>query len=181
MPKLSIIITSVKQKESPTESRFTALPFAPTYSLISFHSFAALRFQQHAALCWPVSEGWVMALLPVGLCLLCFSWVALERMKEMAFSEWEWLTLSGNTQWDTSQYSLCLHRTRVCGLQAECYQKCGAASKVQAVKGSNGLRVQFFSPRTIFRRWSITSPFTDRDYGLFTSMQKEEFRMENIC
>lgn len=64
-----------------------------------------------SSVCWLMSEWWVMALLPICLRLLCFSWAALERMKEMAFSEWEWLILSGNTQWDTLQYSVCLHIT----------------------------------------------------------------------
>lgn len=64
-----------------------------------------------SSLCWLMSNGWVMALLPICLRLLCFSWVALERMMEMAFSKWEWLILTSNTQWVASQYSLRSHKT----------------------------------------------------------------------
>lgn len=88
-----------------------------------------------SSVCWLMSEWWVMALLPICLRLLCFSWAVLERMREMAFSEWEWLILSGNTQWNTLQYSLCLQITGSVAFKLVCYQKYNSATKVEKVMG----------------------------------------------
>lgn len=120
-----------------------------------------------------MSEGWVMALLPICLRLLCFSWAVLERMKEMAFfflRVGEWLILSGatHTMRHFTIFLMCAHNC-VRGLQNECYQERSTAAKGWSGYGLKK-KICDFSCSVVeaIRRWTINSTFIERDNGLFT-------------
>ena len=128
-------------------SRHT-LPLSPIHSHISFHPlFSSVFPAARSSLCWLMSEWWVTALLPYSPAPAVF----FMRGKEMAFSEWEWLIVSGNSQWDTLLFfPLRSHRTVLCGLHTECDQEQNAAAKVEALCNHSFTAVLKWADVTLF-------------------------------
>lgn len=86
--------------------------FIPSFP---FHSFTALCLKQLATqftgYCQR-GESWLSSQVACACCAFheqC--WREWRRWLLFFLLQWEWLILSGNTQWDTLQYSICLHIT----------------------------------------------------------------------
>lgn len=123
-----------------------------------------------------MSEGWVMALLPICLVpAVLFMSGAGENEGDGFFRVGVTHSLWQRTQWDTSQYSLCLHITESVAFKLNVIRDTTWQQRLKC------LWVQSFldssvSADLLKRSGTVILPFIERDNGLFTPAQTEGFR-----